>query len=276
VPTACGIAYDQGGEGPPLLLLHGLGSRRRFWAPVRGRLERERAVTAVDMPGFGASPLLPEGTPSVRALAEAVVRLLDVLGIEHPHVAGHSLGGWVALEVARLGRAASVTAVAPAGFWSEPERLYAKALLATSARLARAADPLLPAIFATARGRRLTMGRLIAHPERLSPAEAVDDTRALARSPGFDATLAAIAGGERRFARGEEIRCPVSIAWGGRDSLLFPVQGLRAVAEIPGARLTLMPDAGHAPNHDDPEGLLRAVLSGSSVSRHVAASAGMA
>ena len=84
-------------------------------------LEGERDVHAVDMPGFGATPPLPEGEEATAAnLARAVHEECAPHGVERPHVAGNSLGGWVALEMGRLGWAASVTTLSPTGLWSRP------------------------------------------------------------------------------------------------------------------------------------------------------------
>src|ERR1044071_2049315 len=103
------------GAGSRYVLIHGLGGEGCVWEPVLPGLEPHHEVIAVDLPGFGRSRPLPGGvTPTPRALAEAVAELLDELGIETAHLAGNSLGGWVALELALLGRARSVVGVCPA------------------------------------------------------------------------------------------------------------------------------------------------------------------
>ena len=112
------------GEGEPLLLIHGIGGEWRSWDPVMDRLAAQRDVVAIDMPGFGASPPLPASQPpGARALAEAVAEFVRAeVSAEPIDAGGHSLGGWTALELAKLGVARRVTAVAPAGFWTRPER----------------------------------------------------------------------------------------------------------------------------------------------------------
>ena len=96
------VAHSRAGSGEPLVLVHGLGGSRRIWAPVIDRLEAEREVIAVDLPGFGESAPLADGTPPTAAnLAGAVDELVGELGLERPHLAGNSLGGWVALELAK-------------------------------------------------------------------------------------------------------------------------------------------------------------------------------
>src|SRR4051812_5057883 len=109
------LAFSRTGGGEPLVLLHGLGSFRQAWDPVVPALSAVADVVAVDLPGFGASPPLSDGVePSPAALALAVAQLLDELGLDTPHVAGNSLGGWVALELAAVRPVASLTLLAPA------------------------------------------------------------------------------------------------------------------------------------------------------------------
>src|ERR1051326_2073791 len=99
------LAVTRSGTGAPLVLLHGLGSSRRAWDPVLPALTTRFDVIAVDLPGFGDSAPLNERAIGERsevspaALAQSVADLLDDLGISLPHLAGNSLGGWVALEL---------------------------------------------------------------------------------------------------------------------------------------------------------------------------------
>src|SRR5882724_10094427 len=110
------LAYRRSGAGEPLVLLHALGASGQSWDPVVPALARHFDVIAVDLPGFGESAPLP-GEPSPAALAAAVAGFLDELGVTAPDVAGNSLGGWVAMELARLRPVASVTLLSPAGLW---------------------------------------------------------------------------------------------------------------------------------------------------------------
>src|SRR5215218_9032011 len=130
------LAYIRRGSGPTLLLIHGVGFQRQMWEPVLDRLARERDVIAIDLPGFGDSPPLAH-TPSVEALAAAVAEFLDGLGVERPHAAGNSLGGGIALELGRQGRARSVCVLSPAGFGTMREGTWARMLLLSSRRAAQ-------------------------------------------------------------------------------------------------------------------------------------------
>ena len=142
------------GSGRPLVLLHTLGTDHRMWDPVLDRLAAERDVLALDLPGFGGSPpRRRRGSPA--ALAPRSRGLLAARGIERPHVAGNSLGGWVALEMAAAGRAASVTAIAPgravvaaAGAQARDRRARSRACCSRCSRRC----------CARGRGRRLALG----------------------------------------------------------------------------------------------------------------------
>src|SRR3712207_2048028 len=136
--TIAGLRVYHVGSGEPLVLLHGLGTGSDAWGPVLSPLAGRHEVLAVDLPGFGGSPPLPDGVlPTPEALANAVQRVLDELGIAAAHLCGNSLGGWIALELARRRRARSLVLISPAGFWNEAERRFALASLKAAHRQAR-------------------------------------------------------------------------------------------------------------------------------------------
>src|SRR3954454_7677763 len=123
------LTQSRGGSGPPLVLIHGLGLTWRCWRPILPALEKHHDVAALDLPGFGAVPPLPDGAqPTPDALADALEQELDSLAMERPALVGNSLGGWLALELARRWRASRVVAIAPAGLELPPERAYVIAL----------------------------------------------------------------------------------------------------------------------------------------------------
>ena len=131
------LTYTRIGSGRPLVLLHALGLSRSAWDPVVPALSQHFDVIAVDLPGFGASAPLPAHVePTPAALAEAVAALLAELGVTTAHVAGNSLGGWVALELAALRPVASLTLLAPAGLWRDQTPLYCRASLRATRWLA--------------------------------------------------------------------------------------------------------------------------------------------
>jgi pimeloyl-ACP methyl ester carboxylesterase len=122
------MSHLRQGRGEPLVLIHGIGSRRQVWAPVLPDLVEHREVFAVDLPGFGASPV-GEVVPTVAGYADALVGFCAAHGIERPHVAGNSLGGAVALELGRRGFARSIVAFAPIGFWGASGAVWCQSAL---------------------------------------------------------------------------------------------------------------------------------------------------
>ncbi|NEA48834.1 alpha/beta fold hydrolase [Streptomyces sp. SID10815] len=267
VPSAHGpqpvtLSYARVGAGEPLLLLHGIGHHRQAWDPVIHLVAGERDVISVDLPGFGASPALPDGLrhdlPTVNA---ALGALCEALEIGRPHVAGNSLGGLLALEMGRTGRARSVTALSPAGFWTEAERRYAFGVLqAMRGIAARTPLPLVERLSRSAAGRTLLTSTIYARPARRSPEAVVAETLALAGASGFEETLRA--GVDVRFTH-DVTGIPVTVAWGLKDRLLVPRQGVRAKRIVPHARLVRLPGCGHVPMNDDPALVARVLLDGS-------------
>ena len=267
VPTPRGpqpvtVHYARAGSGEPLLLLHGIGHHRQAWDPVLDILATERDVIAVDLPGFGASPALPAGLaydlPTTTAVFAAFCEALE---LERPHVAGNSLGGLLALELGREKLARSVTALSPAGFWSEAERRYAFGILLTMRGISRRMPlPLVERLSRTAAGRTALTSTIYARPARRSPEAVVAETLALANATGFDETLRA--GGSVQFTD-DVPGLPVTVAWGTRDWLLVRRQGIRAKRIIPRARLVRLPGCGHCPMNDDPALVARVILDGS-------------
>jgi pimeloyl-ACP methyl ester carboxylesterase len=256
------LSHQRRGSGPPLVLIHGIGSQWQMWAPVMDRLSAERDVIALDLPGFGESlPLLGEA-PSVPELARCVARFVSELGVERPHVAGNSLGGAVALELGRMGAARSVCALSPAGFADGWEVRYALTSLRLLRGSARLLAPLAGLLARSAGMRRATSWQLVAHPERVPPAEMAGASRNLGRSRGFRATLRAIRRWSELDARTSVV--PTTIAWGEHDRLLlYRRQSARARAALPTARHVTLTGCGHVPTWDDPEQVRRVLLDAS-------------
>jgi pimeloyl-ACP methyl ester carboxylesterase len=213
---------------------------------------------AIDVPGFGESPPLA-GEPTVVALAEAIADFARAeLGGEPIDVGGHSMGGQIALELAKLGVARRVVAVAPVGFWTPLEAAYSKSVLRFTAWMARSHGALLKAGFARPRSRVLLLANQFAHPARIPAAPLQHMADVLAGAPGWDATLEAMHAG--RFEDGDRVGVPTTIVWGNRDGLLLPPQARRAAAAIPGAELVWVRPGAHFAHWDDPDLTIRALL----------------
>ncbi|MFI6856463.1 alpha/beta fold hydrolase [Streptomyces sp. NPDC050416] len=256
------LSYTRQGSGEPLLLLHGIGHHRQVWDPVIPALAAERDVIAVDLPGCGESPALPDGMAhDLPTMNTVLAALFGALRIERPHVAGNSLGGLLALDLARAQLVRSVTALSPAGFWNDVERRYAFTVLMTMRQIAqRMPLPLVERLARPAIGRTLLTSTIYARPGRRSPEAVVAETLALARAQGFSETLRS---GRTVQFTDDIVGTPVTVAWGSRDRLLIPRQGVRAKSIIPRARLVRLPGCGHVPMNDDPALVARVVLDGS-------------
>ena len=246
-----GLSYERTGEGEPLLLIHGTGSSRTAWRPVADLLASEYELLIVDLPGHGESqPPSPKLQPTPIGYARLLADLLDALGTERVHTAGFSIGGWISLELARLRRALSVTALGPAGLWRPRSPRSSEFSLWLSNRATRLAGPLLPYVFATPVGRTVFLSQQFGRPWRLTASEALVAARTMAATRGFDEHLRAT--NRARFAGGQEIDVPVTIAFGARERLLSR-RGARRAEELPlHARWVELPGCGHVPTWDDP------------------------
>lgn len=254
------LAYDRRGNGPPLVLLHGIGSHRGAWAPVFDRLARERDVIALDLPGHGGSPLLADGhRHDMLTLTETVDEFVAELGIGRPHVAGNSLGGGLALELARRGSVRSATALSPIGFWRPSEVRFAGFSLRGSRALARSLLPVAPRLVRPAAVRAALFGQIYGRPWRLDPDAALAALEVFVGAPGFDAILPYSSG----YCFTGTTDVPVTVAWGNRDRVLLPRQAGRARRALPAARHVRLHGCGHVPMSDDPLRVTEVLLEGS-------------
>ena len=251
------LAHDRLGSGPPLLLLHAFGLSRAAWNPVVPLLAPERELLLVDLPGHGKSPMPPAGTPpSPEGYALEVARLLDELEIDSVDVCGNSIGGWTALELAKLGRAQSVVALSPAGLWPRESR-YRRMRFLVDHYTSRLAPWAMRGALRTEIGRRLILGEVLDRPDRLTDTEALRFVEDFSRVKDLPAHLRAWRG--KCFEGGEGIEVPVSIAWGGRDRLMPPKR--RSRDGLPAhAHWFEVPDCGHVMAWDAPNLVAGTVL----------------
>ena len=201
---------------------------------------------------------------------DEVIGLLDELALERPHLAGCSLGGLLALEIAAIGRAASVTALSPAGFWTTPAELrYAIAVNKAMQAGGRLVRPLAPALSRSTAGRAVIYALIVAKPSQVRPEQARGDMEAfLDSSSAMNAILAAAV----PFAETVPRDIQVTIAWGTRDRLLLPHQAQIAAERLPQARLVPLPNCGHVPMTDNPALVADVLLRGSQAEPRMPAS----
>jgi pimeloyl-ACP methyl ester carboxylesterase len=256
------LAHTRRGEGPPLVLLHGIGMRRGVWDPVLHLLARKRDVIALDLPGFGESPALPgHRSPTVATLADEVAGFVEGLGVERAAVAGNSLGGGLALELGQRGWARAVVALSPIGFYTRAELRYLRGLLQSNRALAERLGTQGERLAGSAAFRAALFFQICQHPSRIDAPSARADLRALRTSAGFEPARRMAIGW--RPTRPERIQAPVTIAWGQHDRVLPRRQAARAQVALPQARHLILRGCGHVPMADDPEQVARVVLEGS-------------
>ena len=233
-----------------MLLLHGIGMARQSWDPVVPILGERFDIIAPDLPGFGGSAPVPAGDePTPRALAGYVADLLDELGIDRPHVAGNSLGGWVALELAALHPIASLTLLSPAGLWRGRTPRYNLVSLRATRWLTRHFGPSLCRLVRYRIGRILVLGQSHGRPARVTSHDARAAISAMGTCAGFEATLNATA--KRSYVAGLRIHAPVTVAFGSRDRILR--RRSRILDQLPpGTHNASLPRCGHVPMSDDP------------------------
>lgn len=248
------------GEGRPLVLLHGFGMSHHVWLPIAERLAASgRQMLAFDLPGFGATPLLPRTTAvSVEDMAAALIRELQRRGIEEPvDVVGNSLGGRVALEVARQGGARSVVAISPPGLW--PNYLYPPPMV-LAFTVARFAPGLFPRLTRRLLRNEVTRAALLAIPisvdgRKIPAEEAINMAERFASAPGFWP----VARGFGELSDGHGIEVPCTVAYGRQDKLLPAFA--RERSRLPTHSRWLEPEGwGHVPMWDDPAGVARLIL----------------
>jgi pimeloyl-ACP methyl ester carboxylesterase len=233
-----------------LVLLHGFTDTPRTWELVRPRLDARYRVLAPALPGHLGGPPLP-AAPDAQTLPAAVERAMDEVGIERAHVAGNSLGGYVALQLAERGRALSVVALAPGGGWStDAERNETLDFFAELRRPIEHAAPYAERIASTAAGRRRATQYIVGDGGNLPADLVAHQIRGAAACEALPLIEVARDGYPLDAAK---IACPLRIVWGTEDRVLrWPTAAERYRALFPHADWVVVDGAGHCPQLDRP------------------------
>jgi pimeloyl-ACP methyl ester carboxylesterase len=241
----------RGGSGTPLVCLHGFMDTWRTWELALPALERRHDVLAPTLAGHAGGPPA-DGAISATALADGVERAMDAAGFETAHIAGNSLGGYVALQLAARGRARTVVAFAPAGGWADDSWRDTLRLQAGLYEQTKLAAPRADAILATPEGRRRATQYItvrVEHIPRELLAHQLLGVAACAAAPRLiDNALQA-----GWPLEADRVTCPVRIVWGTEDRLLpWPTAAARYRAELPQADWVELDGVGHCPQLDAP------------------------
>ena len=185
-------------------------------------------------------------------------RYLDERGLDRPHIAGHSMGGLMALELARRGRAASVCAFSPGGLWSDDLRVQVKKRMRRQLTLGRLMRPITPLVMKSPGVRRRVLTDATLHGDRLSYERAIEIT-----AVPLDCTIVddVFNNADEQVAPMDPLPCPITLAWGEKDRIL-PVELCEAIARdrLPRATFTILPGLPHTPTIDDPELVASTIL----------------
>jgi pimeloyl-ACP methyl ester carboxylesterase len=245
---------------PPLVLIHGLGSAATVFKPILAELSKNFRVISVDLPGHGKSPYSKSEAMDPASLGEAVFDTVkSEYGIEKFHVAGNSLGGWVALEMAasRPEQILSITGLAPAGLWLEP----ASARLPSEARLyylAKTLKPFINIAVKSKRMRKIGFQRVSPKWQELSNETCLDASIAMTSCRGYFPAWDGMTG--RRFDEKIPESVPVTILFGDCDNTLpADVSQERSLAPSH-CKWLVIENCGHAPMWDHPKLVSKIVL----------------
>jgi pimeloyl-ACP methyl ester carboxylesterase len=252
------------GEGEPVVLLHGFTGHWRHWKPVLADLVARYEVIAPTLSGHNGGPAYPSGMDleKVADAGDSLESHLDELGIGTAHFVGNSMGGALALELAKRGRARSVVAISPGGGWElggpEPERIAR--FFARQMRMVRASRKQIPRLMRRPGTRRLAMRDIMRHGELISPADAVDMSLDPLACTVVNDVLASLRAGRGHVEDLDQVGAPTLIAWGELDRIL-PVAtcSARFKREIPNLEFRILPRVGHVPMWDDTRLVVRTI-----------------
>jgi pimeloyl-ACP methyl ester carboxylesterase len=244
------------GEGEPVVLLHGFTGHWRHWKPVLADLVARYEVIAPALSGHNGGPPYPSGMglETVADAGDSLERHLGELGIGTAHFVGNSMGGALAIELAKRGRARSVVAFSPGGGWElggpEPERIAR--FFARQMRIVRFSRRQIPRLMRRPGGRKLAMRDIMRHGELISPADAVDLSLDPLGCTVVNDVLAGLRAGRAHVEDLDQVAAPTLIAWAERDRILpLATCSVRFKREIRNAEFRVLPGVGHVPMWDD-------------------------
>ncbi|MBC7372830.1 MAG: alpha/beta fold hydrolase [Frankiales bacterium] len=247
------------GSGRPLVLVPGVGADSSTWQPILAPLAAEREVVALDLPGFGQTPLF-DGEVTLARYAdelEAHLRREDLAGAD---LVGSSMGARLVMEMARRGVGRAIVALDPGGFWSGGQKKVFGTTLLASVGLVRALKPALPLLLKTPVGRTALLAQLSAKPWKIDAAYATSEVTGLAAASGSSPAIKALANGpDQQGAPAGTLPGPMLVVWGKQDRVTIP-RPERIRELFPDATVELWDSCGHFPHWDQPERTATTIL----------------
>jgi pimeloyl-ACP methyl ester carboxylesterase len=248
------------GSGEPIVLLHGVLGTPQMWSEVLPLLASQYRAIALAALGHHGGRRCELRPARIEHIVDDVERSLDLLGLESAHLVGNSMGGWVALELSRRGRARSVCAFSPAGMWratgETASHSSGRAKLRAIVRLTRATRSMLPLTARSGFIRKLALRDNAVHGDRTTPAAMIALADAVLNCEVAEDLLAT----NEIFAP-LEVTCPTQIVWAAVDRI-FPIRSFAPTARerVIGASHSVLEDVGHVPMLDNPEIVATTIL----------------
>lgn len=254
------------GVGEPVVLLHGFTAAWGIWHPVLAALVARYEVIAPTLPGHRGGPDYPDDRPiTFEHSTDAVEGLLDELGVGTAHLVGNSMGGGIALELAKRGRARSVVALAPAGGWSRGDgegprigRFFARQI-----RMLERTRAWSERIMRRPGTRRLAFREIMRHGELVSPSDAAEISQAALHCSISQRAIRTLFADDAGLTISDldRIACPVLLATPQFDRVLPGIRhASRYRREIPGVEAITLSDCGHVPVWDDTRRVTRLIV----------------
>ena len=252
------------GQGEPVVLLHGFTGHWRHWKPVLADLVARYEVIAPTLSGHNGGPPYPSGVglDKIADAGDSLELHLDELGVGTAHFVGNSMGGALALELAKRGRARSVVGLSPGGGWEpggpEPERIAR--FFARQMRIVRASRRQIPRLMSRPGQRKLAMRDIMRHGELIPPADAVDMSLDPLGCTVVNDVLSSLRTGRGHLEKLDQVAVPTLIAWAELDRILpLATCSARLKREIPDPEFRVLPRVGHVPMWDNTRLVVRTI-----------------
>lgn len=246
-------ALYRAGEGEPLVLLHGFTATWHCWRPVLPELVARYEVIAPTLAGHDGGPPF-EADFTIEGTVASLEGHLDELGVETAHFVGNSMGGLLAIELAKRGRARSVVALSPGGGWQPggPEPARIKRFFKRQLAITRASNSRLERIMGRPRARQLALRDVMRRGQLVDPRDAVQLARSSLACTVVDGVFDVLDRNDAHIKDLGKVDAPVLLAWGEHDRVL-PKEtcSWRLRREISGAEYRVLAGVGHVPMWDD-------------------------